>query len=217
VREIILQNTKENFDMVLAEKSVAWDQKFLAYFNNNILTDIDSIAKYKIIAHVGHYFNLKSGKYTVFSVNDHSASYLTCYSETKGMQTNGGEGLNNLFGLIMDNKRRPVDILAFSLYRFSVYYSNEILLGYTGTGQYKLKEKYLDMRLHHSHVNLREQFTFKQIVETWQLEEKQQLAQLSAHNSIESDVSDNLSDISAHSLTHLSIKYYLIKNTFYLA
>jgi hypothetical protein len=78
VREIILQNTKENFDMVLAEKSVAWDQKFLAYFNNNILTDIDSIAKYKIIAHVGHYFNLKSGKYTVFSVNDHSASYLTC-------------------------------------------------------------------------------------------------------------------------------------------
>ncbi len=60
-REIMLQNTKENFDLVLAEKSSVWDGKFLEYFNKNILTDIDSIAKYKIIEHVGHYFNLKSG------------------------------------------------------------------------------------------------------------------------------------------------------------
>ncbi len=116
------------------------------------------------------------------------------------MQTNGGEGLNNLISLVMENKRRPVDILAFSLYRLSVYYSNEIMLGYSGTGQYKLKDRYLDMTLHRSHVNLREQFTFKQITEAWDIGEKR-LAQLSAPCSSESD----LSDTSAQSLALLSI------------
>ncbi len=63
VREIMLQDNKENFDKVLAEKKLEWDPKFTEYFDKNILTDVDSIAKYAIFEHVGEYFNLKSGMY----------------------------------------------------------------------------------------------------------------------------------------------------------
>ncbi len=111
VREIMLQDSKELFDTVLAEKSVTWHATFKECFNKHILTDVESIAKFHIKPVVKDHFN-----------------------DITGIMTNPGEGLNNLFKMVAKNTKQPVDVLCLSLRQLSVYYLNEILLAFGNQG-----------------------------------------------------------------------------------
>jgi hypothetical protein len=54
-----------------------------------------------------------------------------------------------------------------SLLSLSVYYSNEIKLGFSGNGDYRLKSEFSDLTIEKSHISLREQYTIEEIIQTW--------------------------------------------------
>ena len=90
----------------------------------------------------------------------------------------------------MKKALRPCDVLNLSLYQLSIYYFNEISLGYTNNGTYKLKDCFLDMILDKNHINLKEQKTLEQIIEVWQD---------NFHDSLSNDSKSSSSDASCNS------------------
>ena len=61
VRENMLQENKENFEIVLNDKKKHWHRSFIEYFDRNILPDYESIAKCAVKDVVGEYFNDVTG------------------------------------------------------------------------------------------------------------------------------------------------------------
>jgi len=107
----MLQDSKEHFETVLAQKRTTWHSAFNEYFNKHILADVESIAKFHIKPVVKDHFN-----------------------DITGIMTNPGEGLNNLFKMVAKNTKQPVDVLCLSLRQLSIYYLNEILLAFGNEG-----------------------------------------------------------------------------------
>ncbi len=117
LRELMCQETKAKFDVKLEEfYNQGFDHEFISYFDNHILPDADSIAKYIIEPIIGS----------------------ERFNSRNGITTNSSEGLNNLMKQVMKNAVRPVDILCLSFRQLSVYYTNEILLGLGDEGIIKL-------------------------------------------------------------------------------
>ena len=130
VRELMLQNTRLDFDKLYLKKKKGytnnfgtvipgWKEPFIQYFENNILPDIESIAKFSILPICGDYFN-----------------------EFTGITTNHGEGLNNLYKLLLERTSMPLDIVVLCFFHLSIYYSNEIKLGFANNGNYRLKSEF---------------------------------------------------------------------------
>ena len=78
VRELILQDSKTEFDELLKKKKEGyknefnaiipkWEENFSNYFDKNIMIDIEAIAKYAISPLVGECFNNFTGVNTVRS------------------------------------------------------------------------------------------------------------------------------------------------------
>ena len=89
------------------------------------------------------------------------------FNTFKEVTTNPGEGLNNLILFVMKKAVRSCDVLNLSLYQLSIYYSNEIQLGYSNSGNFKLKESYISMLLDKNHIDVREQKSIEEIIDIW--------------------------------------------------
>lgn len=49
-----------------------------------------------------------------------------------------------------------IDVLCLAMYQLSIYYSNEILLGFANKGEYKLKPEYIDSKIDAKYIITRE-------------------------------------------------------------
>ena len=70
------------------------------------------------------------------------------FNGMSGMSTTSpAEGLNSLFEKVMEHKQRPVDVLNIAMLQLSIHYCNEIKLGFTNIGNYKLKQEFSSPRI----------------------------------------------------------------------
>ena len=144
LRELLLQDTQADFDECLKHKqsgfinnfgtkTVVWSSEFNQYFIDNILSDIHDIAKFSVKEIAGEYFN----NYT-------------------GITTNHAEGLNSLFKDLNNKHSVPIDTLCLSLLHITIYYSNEIKIAFSNTGNYRLKPQYAKFKIDRSFIHTRD-------------------------------------------------------------
>ena len=60
------------------------------------------------------------------------------FNSINGITTNPAEGLNFLLKLVLEHKIRPLDVVCLALLQLSIFYCNEIKLGFGNKGNYKL-------------------------------------------------------------------------------
>jgi hypothetical protein len=87
VKYLLIQPTKQQFDVALAEKRQTWDNHFSSYFDNCILPDVDALAAYAIKKIPGAKF-----------------------SDVSGITTNRSEGLNTVYKDILERIEVPLDV-----------------------------------------------------------------------------------------------------------
>lgn len=139
LRQLLLQETKESFEFDLNLRKIgddenrAWSPEFIKYFESCIMPDIVNLAKYAVKEICGDLFN-----------------------DFTGIITNQAEGLNNLFKYILERKTKPLDVVVLALYQLSIYYSNEIKLGFENIGEYKLKAEFKHFSTEKEYLQQRE-------------------------------------------------------------
>ena len=126
LRELFLQPTKQLFELQLKNKikgyvnnsghSIeAWSKEFVEYFNEFINPEIESLAAWSIKPICKKIFNF-----------------------FPGVTTNQCEGLNNLLKILNERVELPLDVVILSIQQLSIYYSNEIKIGFGNRGNYRL-------------------------------------------------------------------------------
>jgi hypothetical protein len=83
------------------------------------------------------------------------------------MESHGNKIRNNLLKMVLKRHHRPVDVVNLSLLQLSIYFCNEIKLGFSNNGEFKLKPEYIENKTEKEHINLRTQYTLKEIVDEW--------------------------------------------------
>lgn len=105
----------------------------MSYFNKDLNESIEATVKWKL---------LESG----------------VYKEGTGITINAVESLNAVLGRITQNTEMPTQTFVMCLYHLDVFFSAELLRGYCGLGNYKLK--YLKLKRDPCNVDfLRVHFT----------------------------------------------------------
>ena len=67
---------------------------------------------------------------------------LGIYNPYSGITTNQSEGFNTVLKYLQHWKEAPVDAIVLSLYHLQSFYYNEINRGFSGLGNFSLKDRY---------------------------------------------------------------------------
>ena len=67
---------------------------------------------------------------------------LGIYNPYSGITTNQSEGFNTVLKYLQHWKEAPVDAIVLGLYHLQSFYYNEINKGFSGLGNFSLKDKY---------------------------------------------------------------------------
>ncbi|CAF0812270.1 unnamed protein product, partial [Brachionus calyciflorus] len=166
LRELFLQPNKQQFEIQLQNKIKGyinnsgnkidpWSAEFTRYFNNNIQPEIESLAAWSIKPICRKFFNNFSG-----------------------VTTNQSEGLNNLLKIINERIELPLDLVILSVQQLSIFYTNEIKIGFGNRGNYRLRPEFreicfVDTRF----ISTRETMSPSEIIKSL-IEDKEQLLKL---------------------------------------
>jgi len=107
-------SSQEDFIGIKNQMTHHWSSEFLAYFNKDLNESIEATVKWKL---------LETG----------------LYKEGSGITINAAESLNAVLGRITQNTEMPTQTFIMCLYHLDIFFSTELLRGYCGLGNYKLK------------------------------------------------------------------------------
>ena len=107
----LIAKSKEGYTTSNGQVIPPWIDAFVDYFEHNIYPDFDALAAYSVQKICPIFFNSFSG-----------------------LTSNGGEGINNLLKVCNDRTDLPLDVVVLSCFQLSIYYCNEIKLGFGSEG-----------------------------------------------------------------------------------
>ncbi|RNA44067.1 hypothetical protein BpHYR1_014825 [Brachionus plicatilis] len=155
VRELFIQPTEQLYDRQLKNKIngyvnssgntvPGWKTDFTDYYILNISKDVKNLAAYAVKPIAKRLFN-----------------------NFTGLTTNQSEGLNNLLKMINKRNEVPLDVIVLSVHQLSIYYSNEVKLGFGNRGNYGLKPEFQEMCfLDTRYINIRESMAPSDVVKS---------------------------------------------------
>ena len=117
IKELLHLSSKEEYTERLSSLSGKWSAPFFDYFNNNIHTDIESLARWAIEPY---------GVYCPFS----------------GITNNQAEGINFVLKQLQNWKEAPIDCMVLSLHYLQGFYTSEIARGQQNLGNYHLRSEF---------------------------------------------------------------------------
>ncbi|RNA23232.1 hypothetical protein BpHYR1_014571 [Brachionus plicatilis] len=89
------------------------------------------------------------------------------FNTFSGLTTNQSEGLNNLLKMINTRNEVPLDVIVLSVHQLSIYYSNEVKLGFGNRGNNRLKPEFQEMCfLDTRYINIRESMAPSDVVKS---------------------------------------------------
>ena len=117
IRSLFHVVTQKGYDSLLTSMKSKWSAPFFDYYNSNINSDIECIARWGIESY---------GVYNPYS----------------GVTNNQAESLNFVIKQLQDWKEAPPDCMILSLYYLQSYYMAEIIRGQCNLGNYHVHSQF---------------------------------------------------------------------------